>query len=89
MGKFLLVYLIKLESPEIDPDQVVQSIRGNLPDGFQMQDKTEVKPLFFGIKGINAQFILPEEEGIQDRLEDFLRGIEGVAEVEVEYMTRL
>ncbi len=89
MGKFLLVYLIKLESPEVDPEEVTKKIRENLPEDFQMQDEVKIKPLFFGIKGIEAQFILPEHEGIQDKLEDYLRNTEGVSEVEVQYMTRL
>ncbi len=89
MGKFLLVYLIKLESPEVDPDDVTKRIRDNLPEKFQMQDEVKIKPLFFGIKGIEAQFILPEEEGIQDTLENYLRETEGVSDVEVQYMTRL
>ena len=89
MGKFLLVYLIKLSSPEVDAEATAKVIREKLPEKFQMQDKTEIKPLFFGIKGISAQFILPEEEGIQDVLEDYLRSFDEVSEVEVEYMTRL
>lgn len=89
MGRFLLVYIIKLAAPEVDPDEVVKKVREVVPDNIEMKEGTKVVPLFFGIKGIEAQFILPEEEGLQEKLEDILRSVEGVSEVEVKFTTRL
>lgn len=89
MATVLLVYEIRPESPEINPDELVEKIKANLPEGCEMKEQYEKKPLFFGIVGIVAQFIIPERDGAQDELEDYLRSIEGVSSIQMTFVTRL
>lgn len=92
MGEIMCQYDIKGESPETDLDEVVAKIRETLTtldERLKMQNTHEIKPLFFGIKAAICQFILPEEDGMQDKLEEFLESQEGVSEIELSFTTRL
>ncbi|MCX8174769.1 MAG: elongation factor 1-beta [Candidatus Micrarchaeota archaeon] len=51
--------------------------------------KTEEKEIAFGLKAIYATFIIPDGEGGADRLEEKIRAIKGVGQVDVEAMDRL
>ncbi len=89
MAEVLLVYEVRPESPEIDPSTLAEKIRKDLPAKYKMQNQIEVKPLFFGINGFVGQFIMPEEDGDQDELEEYLNGFEGVSSIQLSYTTRL
>ena len=88
----LVQFDVKADSPETDIDQMVKKIRSNLPsfnEKVQMQEGHTVKPLFFGIKAAVCQFIIPEEDGAQDKLEEFLLKQDGVSVIELSFITRL
>ncbi len=88
----MVQYDIKGKSPDTDMDKVAEKVREKLPSldtRFKMQLGVEIKPLFFGIKAAVAQFILPEEDGVQDKLEEWLLKQEGVADIELSFTTRL
>jgi len=89
MGRVLLVYEIRPESPEIKPKELADKIRKGLNPKFEMKEQVDEKPLYFGLVGIVAQFIIPEEDGAQDELEEYLENIEGVSSIQVEFVTRL
>lgn len=89
MGEVLLVYEIRPESAEVTPEKLEERIRSGLDPKFKMQNEPEKKPLFFGIVGLVGQFIIPEEDGAQDVLEDFLNSIEGVSSIQMTFVTRL
>ncbi len=89
MAQVLYQYDIKTPSPDVDADVMVKMIRDNLPEGFTMQDKPEIKPMFFGIKAAICQFIIPEDDGLQDKLENFLTDLAGLGEYELTFTTRL
>jgi len=89
MGNVLLVYEIRPESVEVTPKELEEKIRNGLDPKFQMQNDPEEKPLFFGMVGIIGQFIIPEEDGAQDKLEEFLNSLEVVSSIQMTFVTRL
>ena len=89
MAEVLLVYEIRPESPDVTPPTLEKLIRDNLPSKYKMQNDPEEKPLFFGLVGILAQFIIPEEDGAQDELEDYLNSFEEISSIEMSFVTRL
>ncbi|MHA1302623.1 MAG: elongation factor 1-beta [Candidatus Heimdallarchaeaceae archaeon] len=89
MGEVLLVYDIRPESPDIKPTTLEERVRANLPDRVRMQNTVEERPLAFGLISIVAQFIIPEEDGMQDNLEDYLISVEGVSSINLDFVTRL
>jgi len=89
MGEVLLVYELRPESAEVTPDKLEETVRGNLPEIFKMQNDPEHKPLFFGLTGIIGQFIIPEIDGAQDQLEEYFESIEEISSFQMTFVTRL
>lgn len=89
MAKVLYQYDIKTPRPDVDAEAMVKMIKDNLPEEYTMQDKPEIKPMFFGIKAAVCQFISPEDDGLQDKLENFLTELNGLGEFELTFTTRL
>lgn len=90
MGKILYQYEIKTPEPNFDVDKMIATIRENLDERVQFQEKVETKDLYYGIKAAVCQFVVPEDaEGIQDELENYLSELEETGEYELTFTTRL
>jgi len=89
MAEVLLVYEIRPESPDVTPQLLEKIIRDNLPSKYKMQNNPEEKALFFGLVGIVAQFIIPEEDGAQDELEEYLESFKEISSIQMTFVTRL
>ncbi|MHA2250569.1 MAG: hypothetical protein ACXAD7_09405 [Candidatus Kariarchaeaceae archaeon] len=90
MGQMLLQYDIKTPSPDVDADDMIKNIRENLPEDYILQEKVEVKPMFFGIKAAVCQFVCSDKDGtLQDKLENYLNDLEGLGEYELSFVTKL
>lgn len=86
----VLQYEIKTPSPDTNIDQMINLIRDNLAEEFVMQQKVDVKPMFFGIKSAVCQFVCSDEDGtLQDKLENYLTEIEGLGEFELTFASKL
>lgn len=81
MGNVAIAFKILLKSTETDINKVKNEIIEVLnPKEISIQE------LAFGIKVIKALFIIPDSTGISE-LEEKIRKIEGVGEVETESLT--
>lgn len=72
---------------ESNLENVVHSIKGSMPEGMEMKGHA-MEPIAFGLKAIVGDFLLEDAEGQMDRLEESIRGIEGVGEIEVMNISR-
>jgi translation elongation factor aEF-1 beta len=92
MGEIMCQFDLKGESPDTDLNKVVEDIRSSIAEvdeRIKIQNNHEIKPLFFGIKAAVLQFVIPEEDGIQDKLEEWLMDKDGISEIELSFTTRL
>ena len=89
VAKVLCEYEIRPDDPDVKPATMEELIRKSLPDGVQMQNETKDVPIAFGLVAMKAQFIIEERDGLQDELEEYLFGTEGVGNVVLGYTTRL
>lgn len=85
----LLVARIRILPAEADSDleDVVQHLKSINSDGIQMVAHAK-EPIAFGLEGIVGDFVMEDQAGQMDRLEEFIRNTDGVGEIEVINISR-
>ena len=68
-------------------DNVVESIKTYMPQGMEMKGHA-LEPIAFGLKAIIGDFLLEDAEGQMDKLEESIKRVEGVGEIEVTNISR-
>lgn len=87
--KVLALVKVYPSDVNIDLEELVKKIKEKLPADHEIT-RYEKEPIAFGLHALRLYIVLPEEsEGGTSRLEDAIRGIKGVEEVEVEAVHRL
>ncbi|MHA1911953.1 MAG: hypothetical protein ACTSYA_09680 [Candidatus Kariarchaeaceae archaeon] len=89
MSEVLCIYQIPIEQGN-EAEELEKIIRETVPEKYKIQEGSEIIPLFFGLKALKLQFVIPEVDGAQDELEEFLNEIEIVGgEISLEFITKL
>lgn len=72
---------------ESNLETVVHTIKTSMPQGMEMKGHA-MEPIAFGLEAIVGDFLLEDAEGQMDKLEESIRGIDGVGEIEVMNISR-
>ncbi len=72
---------------ESDLESVVESIKSSMPQGIEMKGHA-MEPIAFGLKALVGDFLLDDAEGQMDKLEDSIKNVNGVGEIEVMNISR-
>ena len=88
MGEVLLKYRLAPEEG-VDVASLEAKVRKALPAAIGKVSKAEVQPFVFGMKVLVVSLIVQDEEGNNDKVEQMLQSIAGVAGSELLDMGRL
>jgi elongation factor 1-beta len=89
MARVAIVMKVFPSSVEIQPSQLLEKIKSVLPEGYKIEASGE-EPIAFGLKALKLVISMPEEtEGGTSTLEELIRQLEEVNEVEVEAVHRM
>ncbi|GCC10958.1 elongation factor 1-beta [archaeon] len=80
MAEVLLTLKIMPASADSDLEAISEGLKSISSGRF---NNVEKEPIGFGIVALKAGFVVTEEEGASERLEEEVKKIEGVGEVEI------
>ena len=83
MAKVVVTLKIMPKSPEVDLDSIENEAKVKIKDFSQSSEmKSEQEPIAFGLKALKIIFVMDEEKGSIDPLEETLENLDGVNSVE-------
>jgi elongation factor 1-beta len=88
LAKVLVVFKIFPEGVEVDLNKLKRKIQSSLPTNISIH-KFEDEPIAFGLVAIIAYVLLPEEDGNVDLVEDSIKAVNGVSEIETIMVRRV
>ncbi|WP_456483406.1 elongation factor 1-beta [Methanopyrus kandleri] len=85
MSKVLVDLKVLPESADVDYEELKEAIREKLEsmDVVDSIEGMEEEPIAFGLKAIRVKVVVPDAEGGTDALEDALKEVDEVNQVEV------
>ncbi len=72
---------------ESDLDSIIRILKTKAPEGVQMLAHVK-EPIAFGLQAILADMVVEDDAGQMDRLEEFVKSVQGVGEIDVLSMSR-
>jgi len=89
MGTMIIHMRIMPESIEADIEKLSQAVKEKITSEAPVDDvKLSITDVAFGLKAVNAYFVIDESFSGFDALEEKLQGIEGVSSTEIVDMRR-
>ena len=83
MAEVIITLKIMPNSPETDLAKIEESAKEKILAFGGEVGKVEQEPVAFGLKSLNIIFVMDEQKGSTDKLEEDIADIEGVQSVEV------
>jgi elongation factor 1-beta len=72
---------------DINVDSIVEGLKSSIPQGMELRGHAK-EPIAFGLNAVIGDFMLDDAEGQMDKLEEAIRGVSGVGEIEVMNISR-
>jgi len=87
MARLVVRIRILPAEAESDLEEVVNLIKKSVPEGMELKSSS-MEPIAFGLKAIIGDFLLDDAEGQMDKLEESIKRVQGVGEIEVMNISR-
>ncbi|MFP4524330.1 MAG: elongation factor 1-beta [Candidatus Woesearchaeota archaeon] len=84
MANAIATIKIMPDSPDVDMDKLQETVNEKIKSFTGSSDtKTEIEPIAFGLKALKVTFVMDEQLGSPDSLEEDITALEGVNSFEV------
>jgi len=83
MGEVLVTFRVMPDGIEVDLNKLEMKINSKVKP-----DRIEKIPIAFGLNALKVIKFIPEKEGESEKIENIIRSIDGVSEVEILEMSR-
>ncbi|AIY90655.1 elongation factor 1-beta [Geoglobus acetivorans] len=83
MGRVFMKLRVMPKGVEVDLEQLKEKVSQAKPDEVEITD-FGIQPIAFGLKALIVVVVMPDTEGIGDRLIESIQGIDDVESVEIE-----
>jgi len=88
MARVKIVYKILPRDIEVDLNDIITKIKRNLGREIDV-GRFKFEPIAFGLQAILIELTAPEKDGITDEIENNIKRIESIGEVEMMYQSRM
>jgi elongation factor 1-beta len=88
LARVIITLKIMPEGVDVDLEDLLERIKGAVPDGTDVR-ANEIVPVAFGLKALRMNVARDESMGGTDDIEDAISQLDGVAQVEVETVSRM
>jgi elongation factor 1-beta len=87
MARLVVRIRILPAEAESNLEEVVELVEKAVPEGMELKSSS-MEPIAFGLKAIIGDFLLDDAEGQMDKLEESIKQVNGVGEIEVMNISR-
>jgi elongation factor 1-beta len=87
MARLIARIRILPEDADSNLETVIESLKEGIPQGMEMKGHA-MEPIAFGLNAVIADFLLDDSEGQMDKLEESIKAVQGVGEIEVTNISR-
>lgn len=88
MSKLIVRMKILPEDIDTDLDKLLDSIVSTLPSDIGVKSNMK-EPIAFGLNALVIDFSLEDSDGQMERLENIVKGVKGVSEIQVVNLSRI
>lgn len=88
MARVVITLRIMPEDIDVDLEDLLERVKQVIPDGTDVR-ATEIAPIAFGLKALRMNVARDEAMGGTDDIENAIGALVGVAQVEVEMVSRM
>jgi elongation factor 1-beta len=88
MARVIMTLRVMPEDIDVDLDDLLERIKSAIPEGTDLR-ATEIQPIAFGLQALRINFAREESMGGTDDIEQAISSLDGVAQVEVEVVSRM
>jgi elongation factor 1-beta len=88
MARVVITLKIMPDGIDVNMDDLLECVKGAIPEGTDVR-ANEVIPVAFGLKALRMNVVREESMGGTDDIEEAISALDGVAQVEVEMVSRM
>ncbi len=88
MARVIITLKIMPDGIDMNMDDLLERVKGAIPEGTDIR-ANEVIPVAFGLKALRMNVAREESMGGTDDIEAAISALDGVAQVEVEMVSRI